>query len=101
MKIQVFPKQHEQLEVIAAALADARAAAVARADPADPMASRLAWGPSYQLQPLPDAELLPALTRLAAEREANIIATRDGLIAEARSFSIMSRGIRWRRFDVA
>ena len=32
------------------------------------LASRLAWGPSYQLQPLPDAELLPALTRLAAER---------------------------------
>lgn len=32
------------------------------------LASRLAWGPSYQLQPLPDAELLPALTQLAAER---------------------------------
>jgi DnaA family protein len=32
------------------------------------LASRLAWGPSYQLQPLPDAELLTALTRLAAER---------------------------------
>jgi DnaA family protein len=32
------------------------------------LASRLAWGPSYQLQPLPDAELLPALIRLAAER---------------------------------
>ena len=32
------------------------------------LASRLAWGPSYQLQPLADSELLPALTRLAAER---------------------------------
>jgi hypothetical protein len=25
----------------------------------------------------------------------------DGLMAEERSFSIMSRGIRWRRFEVA
>lgn len=32
------------------------------------LASRLAWGPSYQLQALNDGELLPALTRLAAER---------------------------------
>lgn len=32
------------------------------------LASRLAWGPSYQLQPLSDPELQPALTRLAAQR---------------------------------
>jgi len=32
------------------------------------LGSRLAWGPSYQIQPLDDEQLLEALTRLAGER---------------------------------